>query len=268
MAIKLIVSAEELGQLPEALQKEYKQHSDGGSFILDTVSVGGFSVEKDIEGLKSALQKERTAGRDALAQLKSFEGIDAQKAREALTKLDEIAKFNPQEKIKAGMEEWKKQILGQHQEALSEAEKREKAIKGQLRDVLVSEKLTRALSDAKGSIPLLLPQLQSHIRMREQENGQMIPEVIDPQTGTVRVGDIISGAPMTIPQLVSEFKSNPDYAPAFLGTGSTGSGSTSGDTGSPSRPVSPGTPRVVSRNDQKALKANIEQIASGEVVVE
>lgn len=267
MAIKLIVTPEELGQLPEAFQKEYKQHTDGTSFILDTVSVGGFAVE-NIKGLTSALEKERATGRDALAQLKNFEGIDAAKAREALTRLDEIAKFNPQEKIKAGMDEWKKQILGQHQEQLSEAEKREKAIKGQLRDVLVSEKLTRALSEAKGSIPLLLPQLQSHIRMREQEGGQMIPEVIDPKTGTVRVGDIISGAPMTIPQLVSEFKSNPDYAPAFLGTGSTGSGSNNGDTGSPSRPPTPGAPRVVSLNDHAAMDANFNKIATGEVTAE
>lgn len=69
MALKKVITAEEHTGLDASLQNLYVASADGFALDVD----GGF---EDVTGLKSALEKERKAARDALAKIKKFEGFD------------------------------------------------------------------------------------------------------------------------------------------------------------------------------------------------
>jgi hypothetical protein len=122
--------------------------------------------------------------------------------------------------------------------------------------------VAKAIAEYEGSVDLLLPHVLQQTRMRMTDNGSFIAEVVD-REGSPRIGDS-QGNPMTIPQLVEEMKSSDSFARAFNSSGATGSGATnntSQNTGGTGRS------RSISRFDQDALNANIEQLASGEVTI-
>lgn len=262
MALPAIIDAASFNSLPDLIKSEYKQ--DGESYRLDVTPVRGFGLE-DVSGLKSALEKERAAARDAQSQLKAFDGLDVKAAREALKTIQE-------QSGKPGVEELAQQIAKTQIEQMASKFNEEKqgletnlnSIRTQLQDKLVKSAALEALQQHGGNAKLLLPHLESAVRMRQDDSGKFIAEVIDPATGHARVGDS-QGNPMTIPQLVESYKANPDFAAAFAGTGATGSGST-GASGFSKAPGVTGK-KTISASDTKGMAANLDKIASGEIVV-
>lgn len=102
MALKKVITAEEHKTLSETVQPLYMPSGDG--FALDIE--GGLD---DVAGLKSALEKERKAARDAAARLKKLEGVDPDKYQELLTAQE---KAEQDRAIKAGeFDSLKKQLL-------------------------------------------------------------------------------------------------------------------------------------------------------------
>ena len=85
MALKRVVAS--LDEVPEAYRAEYAKASDG-SFVLSLDGV------EDVGGLKSALQKERDAREKYEKEIKDlrkqFEGLDPEKGREALRRIQEL----------------------------------------------------------------------------------------------------------------------------------------------------------------------------------
>lgn len=82
MALKAMLDSIE--GLSDELKGCYIQ-SDDGKFRLDVE--GGFKTTAEVEGLSSALGKERQGHAEAMKALKTFEGIDAKEARDALAKV-------------------------------------------------------------------------------------------------------------------------------------------------------------------------------------
>src|SRR3989304_2911677 len=78
MALELIVDT--LDAVPEALKDMYV--ASEGKFKLDVNGI------EDTKGLKSALEKERTAAKEAREALKKFEGIDPLKTKEFMAKFE------------------------------------------------------------------------------------------------------------------------------------------------------------------------------------
>lgn len=271
MALKIIIKADEHEALSEDLKKEYKKQNDG-SFILDTVSVDGFAVE-NVSGLKKSLEAARGERDRAMEKLKSFGDLDPESARTAITKLAELGDGSTkiEERVKAATE----QIGKLHKTELEKVSGRAEGLRKQLEKILVDNAALEALNKAKAKASLLMPHLRSQIRTRELDNGQFVVEVVGAD-GNVRVGDA-QGNPMTIPQLVEEMSKDETFAVAFPGTGQTGSGQTGnnapsgagsgsgGSGGTGGKPVM-GSIRI-KRNDQDAVNAHWEQIASGEAVV-
>jgi len=66
---------------------------------------------------------------------------------------------------------------------------------------------------------------------------------------------------MSIAQLVDEMRQDPEFAPVFPGTGSSGGGATKSSGGAT------GGSRVIAANDNSAFLANLDAIASGSVTV-
>lgn len=259
MALKAMLTKEEHSSLPDSLKGEYKLADDGSGYVLDVIGVQGLNLE-NVSGLKSALEKERQSLREAETRLKAFGDLDPTKSREALSKLEEMANWDPDQKIKEGIAERERQLIQRHEEALGLANGRGDGYKKQLEELLIDNAARDALVNAGGNPTLLLPHLRSSIRMRDVD-GKLMAEVFNPETKAARVGGS-HGEAMSIEQLVGELKQNPAFAGCFEGTGSTGTGAVNGSTGSARKPAQPahaGATMRISLNDQDALDDNWEK---------
>ena len=90
----------------------------------------------------------------------------------------------------------------------------------------------------------------------------LIEDLLAQIDGTVKRDDFRGIAGRTLTELVEEMRSNPEYAPAFRGTGSSGGGA-------PKSAASGGGggPKTIAAGDQAAFMANLLDIASGKVTV-
>jgi hypothetical protein len=248
--------------IPEGLSELYIERPDG-RFQLDVATSNGWELS-DTSALKNALSKERAAAQEAQKRLRNFEGIDPNSAREAMSKMEEIANFNPEQKVEEALKAREKQIFARHQSEMDVSKRETEALRTQLSDTLVTSAAAKAIAGAKGSVDLLLPHVLTSTRMRQSENGQFLVEVVD-REGNPRIGDA-QGNPMTIPQLVDEMRASDVFARAFEPTGATGSGTTSSNgTGSVTPNI--GAKKTISRSDSRAIGQNLEAIASGEIRV-
>ncbi len=249
-------------QVPESLSEFYVEQSDG-RVRLDVETGNGWELS-DTSALKSALSKERAAAQEAQKGLRAFEGLDPTSARDALGKVEEMANFNPEQRVEEAIKVREKQIFAKHQTEIESVKGEAEHLRGQLSDTLVTSAAAKAIAGAKGSVDLLLPHVLTSTRMRQSDGGQFVVEVVD-RDGNPRIGDA-QGNPMTIPQLVDEMRASDTFSRAFEPTGATGSGTTPGNaTGKGLTPQ--GGIRTISRSDAKAMGQNLEAIASGEIKV-
>ncbi|MBN2312360.1 MAG: hypothetical protein JXM79_00430, partial [Sedimentisphaerales bacterium] len=102
MALAAIIKDEAYNGLSNDLKKEYVKQDDG-TYRLDVTPVGDFALE-NVKGLKTALSSERTAREAAETKLKSFDGLDGAKARDALKKVEEMTNWKPEDKVKEQIE--------------------------------------------------------------------------------------------------------------------------------------------------------------------
>ena len=215
-----------------------------GKFVLDVTPADGFELAQ-VAKLRTALEKERGNAETANKKLQIFGDLDPKSARDAMKKVDEIKDFNPDEKIAEGIKAREKQLLDAHALERESLQKSNTGLLDQLRKSEIVANATKAIAEQGGSIGLLLPIVESQTRLKHIEGKGYVPEVINADGhGRISGSD---GQPMTIDQLVTEFKSNDVYAQAFNGTGHSGTGAS--DTGGDSS--SAGTPHVISKADAK-----------------
>lgn len=249
---------ESLEGLSEELKALYVEKD--GKFVLDVAPVGGLTLE-NVDGLKTALGKERKALADAKASLERFGDLDPEKARGAMTKVAEMANWTPEEKVKETIEAQKKQIVEKAQADIAAANKAKDGYYGQLQRLMVENAAMEALTKhGATSAKILMPHVQSRVRLRQGEGDQLFVEVLD-EKGNPAIGDS-NGNPMTIDQLVSGFKASDEFGVLFKGTeqrGSGGGGSSNGGGGS-----RPGTYTIA---DLDAGRVDIAKVASGELTL-
>ena len=217
MALKAILDT--LDGLAADVAKEYTKGTDG-KFVLQVTPINGFALE-NVEGLKTALGKERENNRVATESIKAFEGLDPIKAREALTKITEMANWTPEQKVKEQIEAIKSQLVDAHGKEKTTLEKKLQSYQKQLSNALITAAATQAISAHKGIPDLLLPHVERQTRIRETGDGQLVVEVID-KDGNPRVDG--NGKPLSIEMLVEGMKASDTFARAFEGSGASGSG--------------------------------------------
>lgn len=259
MALKAILDS--LDGLDEAVQKEYTEKD--GKFYLSVEAVDGFSLE-DVSGLKSTLGKTKRALEEATTKVTGFDGLDPVKVKADLAKLEELSGLDPEKeadkiaevKIKAA----NVQLLEKHATEVAAKDTSMGVLKTQLEKVLIVAEATKAISEQKGSIDLLMPHVLASAKLKPLDNGEYAVEVMD-SAGNPRIGDA-KGTPMNIPQLVEEMKSSDAFGVAFDGSGQSGGGSNSN-----SGQQQHGTKKVA-WGDQQAMGNSLEDIAKGEVLVQ
>lgn len=219
MALKAIL--EKLDDAPEALREHYTEQD--GKFVLGVESVGGYALE-DVHGLKSALGAERTSRENLERLVVKFKDLDPDKARAALTELEELKKLDPEKEAdriaNSKFENAKAQLLEKHGAELTSRDQRINQLSAAVDGLTRKQQATLALAEAKGSVELLLPHVLAHTRVKEAEDGSFTVEVVDAK-GNVRIGDS-QGAPMTIAGLVAEMRKSDTFARAFDGDGQSG----------------------------------------------
>ena len=223
MALKALL--DNLDGISEEIKKEYKQRDDG-KHVLDVTSVDGLELA-EVAKLQSALSKERENNRKAAEQLKAFEDLDPAKAREALKKVEEMATWTPEQKVKEQVEAVKASIIEAHGKEKTKLDEKLKKLTASLEDAMIVSVASQALAEQKGSVRLLMPHIRQQTRLRDAD-GKFIVEVMGSDGNPRLTGS--DGHAMSINELVAEMKTQNDFASAFEGTGATGSGATQTNT--------------------------------------
>lgn len=245
MPLPAVLSAESLATLPEAIRSQYVP--EGDQFRLDVTPAAGFELAA-VALLKSALQKERDAIKELKQKQKAletqYEGLDPVKAREALGKLDEIASWDPERKLKEHKQHFEQQTAQRYEveskkltekftSQLTAREQEARALQAQLESHLIGSSATKAITEARGAVSLLLPIVKAKTKVIKTEDGHFNAVVLD-DAGQVRLSPKASStAHMTVDELVAELRGMPEFERAFEGTGSSGGGGGSGGNRSP-----------------------------------
>ena len=229
MALQFTV--DKLESIPETQRGLYKQ--DGDKFRLD---LDGY---EDPTSLKSALDKERRAARDASRDVSAWKALG--KTPEEIQALVEAQAEAEREKLsKAG--EWDKlrgQMTEQHQTELAKREESAKTLRAQLERHLVDAAAATALAAAEGNTELLMPHVTAKTKVIE-ENDEFVVRIVD-AAGNPRVN--AKGEFLSMRDLVDEMRQNPIYAPGFpKAQGSGAPGSTSTSRGAPPKGKIDGSP--------------------------
>lgn len=227
MALKAILAS--LDGIDDATKALYVEKD--GKFVLDVETVDGFSLE-DVNGLKTALGKERTRADKAEGLIGKFKDLDPDKARAALTELEELKKLDPNKEAdkiaNSKFEAAKTQLLEKHTGEITSRDERIGHLTKTVEGLLIDAAATSALAEAKGSVELLLPHVRAHTRVKEVD-GKFTVEVVD-KDGNAKIADS-KGTPMDIKGLVAEMRQSEAFGRAFEASGSSGTGKLPGNGG-------------------------------------
>lgn len=199
--------------IPEALRDTAIETKDGKFAVAEVVENG------EVAGLKSKntelLGKLRTVQeRAAILGDRTPEDIQAD--------LELAAKFKEDKaKAEGNFEQLKKQLVEQHTGEISKISARTKKIESKLYDVLAKREVEAAITAAGGNPKVLLPHVLPFIKVTEQDD-DFTAQVVDAK-GNPRIADG-QATPMTIVQLVDQFKADETFGIAFAPSGSAGSG--------------------------------------------
>ena len=227
MPLKAIV--DKIEDAPETLREHYvagtADNGTEGKFVLAVEPVSGFALE-NIDGLKSALGKERTTREKLERDVVAFKDLDPAKARAALLELEELKKLDPTaeaDKIaNTKFEAAKAQLLEKHGAEVAQRDDRIGKLTGAVDRLVRQAAATAAIAEAKGSVELLLPHVLAHTKVKETDTGDFVVEIVD-KDGNARIGDS-KGSPMDLKGLVAEMRQSDTFARAFDGDGHSGSG--------------------------------------------
>lgn len=224
-----------LDGIPEALRSEYrpgtKEEGLDGKFVLKVEPVGGWGLEP-VTALKNSLSNaktERDAAKKILKELGDDFSVDSY--RQAMSELESLKKGSTSESAKAEIESIKKQLSAKHQSELAERDRLLGERDTEINELLIDAEATRAINELEGKTKLLLPVVrQNAMVIRVERKGpdgktRLVPKaIIRQQDGA---GARLSSKPgsqdeMGIREFVETLKASDDYAPAFAGSGASG----------------------------------------------
>jgi len=206
-----------LDDLDEAVRSFYSETDTG--FVLDAEPTDGYEVA-NTAGLKSALEKERSERASLKKQLAKYSDLDPEKYSEALKRLEELDNKGTQNKALDSKLAEQKELF---EAELKKANESRDKVMGQLERSMIYQSAAEEIMKRGGNATLLMPHILNQTKMIQADDGTYKVAVIDPKTGNPRIGDN-SGNDMSVGQLVESMYNDAEYAGAFPGNGSSGSG--------------------------------------------
>jgi len=222
-------SVESIDKVPQDFQGLYVEAEDSGGFILRTDDPAVTSAVAAITGLNKSLKAARgevknlKGQRVDLSPLSEYGESPEEIAERFKEQLADAAKGKKtQEDFQRQVEKIKADLGSEYGQKIEAEQQRSEALKGQLHGILVTGEAKSALAEA-GSIDadLALPFLTQQVKVAE-EDGKFQVMVVD-QAGDPRYSGI-TGAPMSVKELVQEMKGQEKFGPLFKSDQRSGSG--------------------------------------------
>lgn len=240
----LPIVTDTLDAIPEAARGAYVARD--GKHYLD-------AEMEDTAGLKSKnaelLTKNKTlAARAAVIGDRTAEDVQAD--------LELAAKFKEDKaKAEGNFETLKAQLIAQQNTEKEKLTGRTKKVEGKLYDVLAKREAESAITAAGGNAKILLPHILPFIKVTEQDD-DFTAQVVDAK-GNPRIADG-QATPMTIAQLVEQFKTDDTFGGAFAASGANGSGARN-DGGSRTTGATVLIPKDATPQQYRQMKADAEK---------
>lgn len=180
MALKLTLDT--LDGVDEAIRPLYVEHD--GKFKL---AVDGL---EDTGGLKSALEKERKARREAEQRAKLALGED---------ELEEFERLRAEAAKARGAEDIVNQLKARHQKELEAREKQAQAYRASLEKTVLESTASKLLAEHKGNVSLLMPHIQAALRVEEADGQfQVVP------ANAASLEEVVTGLKSAFPAAFSD----------------------------------------------------------------
>ncbi len=236
MALKAYVQQEEFSSLDPVIQGEYTPiDGQDGAYMLAVESVqlpgtgkrsGPLYALEDIGGLKRALERQ-TGRADEYERLnKDFADLDPQTARNALSKVEEMQNWTPEQKVQEQIDSIKEQLESKHASEKDEWAGERKQLTDDVSTLLIDSEFTTILAtdEYKGSPKLLLPHIHERVKVVRGENGKPELRVVDAEGRAMISRKPGNNEAMGRRELLKELMQDPEIAPGFSGSGASGSG--------------------------------------------
>lgn len=209
----------------EAPIAELYQKGEDGKFRPTIKAVDGWGLE-NVQGLRTGLDKERENVKTLANSIKQFEGLDPVKAREALTKLEQMKDWKPEDKVKEHVEQRLAELREKMGKDIAARDERIKSMSSSLEEALVVSAATTEIEKAKGSSKLLMPYVKTRVKVVESD-GKYAVQVVDASGNVMKTAKSNYKDAATISDLIEEFKNDSEFSKAFDSSGQQGSGSSS-----------------------------------------
>lgn len=244
MALDLNVDT--LDAVPEAMRALYIPNGD--KFKLDVNGV------EDTAGLKSALKAERDLRDKADKENKQWKSLGAT-PDEIQTLKTASEKAETERMVQAS--EWDKLKAQQSDLHAKELAKLSETVAAKDRAVMknVVEAQAVAAVAAAGANKLIMPFVRNVLKAAEI-NGDYVVQVLNDK-GEPRVN--ANGEFLSVNDLVSEMKADPQYGPLFPPSGASGGGMSQAGSGN--------TLKTIASSDKSAIGANLEAVAKGTIKI-
>ena len=225
MTLKAILDS--LDGLDETVSAHYQQ-TDEGKFRLDVSPIGGYALE-DTKALKAMLSEAQEKRKKATADLMKYrdEGgslIDISDLSELRNKVDALKDATPADKVETVVSERVAEIRKKFQKDIENREANIELLNAKLNRFVVKGDAVNAITKAGAgeSLELLLPHVVERLAINAE--GELPRSYVVGENGNPRLTSGEGAGEMTAEELVSEMKSQGQFARAFPGNGASGSG--------------------------------------------
>lgn len=202
-------------KVPEQFRPLYSQAEDGQFKVAGDYQ----GVVEAVTGLNRSLKAARAEAKAKgdqkvdLSPLKDYGEDPATIAQNFNTKVEELQnQLAKGDDAKMNLDKIKEDMAKAQANERQQYQQREQALQNQLYGLMVKNEATNAIASEKGIPDLLMPFIENQVKVVE-EDGQFKVFVIDEQGDRRYSG--ITGAPMTIKELVSEMKANEKFGRLF-----------------------------------------------------
>lgn len=213
--LSLKAEVESVDQVPEKYRPFYTEND--GKYVLDEELVGDQKKYTSTSANLSKANKEAKERRTALEAWEAL-GLSPDEAKEKIAAGEKAPAGDPT-KTQEEIDRVRTAITAKHQKEIEAERAKTNGYRGQLERSLIGSDAKSAIAAAKGIVPLLLPHVQSQMKLFEGDDGELVARVVDGK-GEVRLNG--HGNPMTVAELVDEMKGNADFKTAFLADTTTG----------------------------------------------
>lgn len=234
MSLAALLATSAHATLADPLKAEYRAPTEDevkatpalkDHMILDVTPAQGFALD-NVDMLRTTVGTQKGRADRAEAKVAAFGDLKPEEVTTRLTRLTELEALDPAKEADkialAKIETAKREMADANKADLDKANARADRYKGSLDRTLRVEQAQKAIGAAGGNAEALLPHVLNNLKFNETDDGKFTVQVVDGD-GNPRIGDA-AGNPMTLTQLVEEFKAKDSFAPLFSATGASGGG--------------------------------------------